>query len=341
MKDKSMKDKSMKDKNSISRRDFLLVDYIREAISRRGFLGGLLGGAALTQLPGNASAENNIQVKMKNVARKFLKISVVTKCSYVKEGLYKLKFTFITEEEKDIVLNDNEIAALTKLTANYLEKAISRINLSSEEDIDLVYDNIKDLIRLLGEDYKSQRQNHKVSDEVSDESLNSYFIDEISKNKNGSDVLACTLLEFLFDKSKCVIKELKGKKRGFISISFSSNSLISDKDNKGDKDNEGNKYYDKINEVVMFGNKLKEGRLLSQEELEEFKEFCSVFQQKSRALPIKTDRDPEEIVQNFINAINKYIKENNSFKGEAVACILLMGNDFSMSSEYFNLVEPD
>ena len=50
----------MKKNNNISRRDFLLINYIKEAITRRGFLGGMLGSLAATQIPDLAMASDEI-----------------------------------------------------------------------------------------------------------------------------------------------------------------------------------------------------------------------------------------------------------------------------------------
>ena len=48
----------MKKNNNISRRDFLLINYIKEAITRRDFLKGMFGGLAATQIPDIAMASD-------------------------------------------------------------------------------------------------------------------------------------------------------------------------------------------------------------------------------------------------------------------------------------------
>ena len=118
----------MKNKNNISRRDFLLINYIKEAISRRSFLTGMLGSLATTQLPKIASADDTEN----DIILNFLKLCLKRLKKY--KSTNKVEYTLL----KTIFYNSN-----FRLSRNEDYITISRIPRGSSN--------------IFGRDYYGQR----------------------------------------------------------------------------------------------------------------------------------------------------------------------------------------
>jgi hypothetical protein len=100
----------MKKNNNISKRDFLLINYIKESLSRRGFLKGVLGGLAVTQIPNVALAddtENDIVVNFLKLCMKRIKKNKSNnkvECILLKTLIYNSRF-YLSKNEDHIIMS--------------------------------------------------------------------------------------------------------------------------------------------------------------------------------------------------------------------------------------------
>ena len=183
----------MKNNNNISRRDFLLINYIKEAITRRGFLGGMLGSLAATQIPDFAFANNDeddesdmIYTFLKLCFKRLKKHKGTNKIEYIllKTIFYNSKFNLPKNEDyitmsrinrgsnnifgKDYYSQRDELAKkLGKLGEKMLDKVENieelrpepfsiRIFISPEEFVDEYIFCIKSFLKKQNNDYYPQ-----------------------------------------------------------------------------------------------------------------------------------------------------------------------------------------
>lgn len=319
----------------ISRRDFLLVEYIREVLnpSRRAF-GGILGGAfamALGINPNKSQAKtlNKIEEKLRKIAKKFLNIDGIMSSIFVAEGrILKFKLTLENEELKEIILNENEAFALSTLSGDYLDNTISKIKKSSEDVEDVIY-NIRDFIEFLGKDYKKRKPKKSKSSEVEEITLDldidketdfrQQCFDEINKRKS-SEPLLCMLLEIIFKEKYCAIK--KSARGNYNTIDFTLRDI--------------SVFFDKRDELVSMIEDLS-NKTINNKEKENFKRYSDNFDEETPSNAIlNTRKSGSEFISEFINTAKKFIsinKEENEL-GDLLADIGLISVNFYTSAPW-------
>tara|TARA_B100000927_G_C16468226_1_gene470520 strand:+ start:1179 stop:1811 length:633 start_codon:yes stop_codon:yes gene_type:complete len=136
----------MKKNNNISRRDFLLINYIKEVITRRDVLKGMFGGLAATQIPDIAMARDEIDNEIlidfiKQCFKHLKKYQSSRKLEYIllktilKNSIFSspsnedyIRIRRVTKDEKNVFGRD------FYTERDRLEKKLKKIGAIGEED---------------------------------------------------------------------------------------------------------------------------------------------------------------------------------------------------------------
>ena len=292
----------------ISRREFLLVEYINEVLNptRRSF-GGMLGGAfamALGINPNKSQAKDLkiIENKIKMLVEKFSDIDLIENSIFVIEGrIPKIKITSVTEEEKTIILNKKEAFALSHLSETKLDMLISKINSSVENEED-AFDYIKYLIESLAKNYKEKQSKKTKKPEIEEIDLD--LDDEENINKKSTVFSAEQFKKECFEilekykksyKTECIL--LESILRNSTYRLDNNNKIIINRYRKGDETD-----YDERDLLIKhFGKKF--GNDISDQEIPD-----------GSAQVLIVSVSPEKFVSEYIKCINKFINNKKDYK---------------------------